>query len=281
MRAIGMSILAMMMLLPALPADADFIVDADAAPPGVADAVSAAASRWEAALSGRSGCLRSVTISFEDLDSRRGEYRTREARVVIDVAVPVSDAPRVVTHELAHHAFVACGGYVDESLASAFYAAQGLPADRGWFDYSAGWEQNPAELFAEAMTAVIDGGTAHGVVVTSAAKTVVMAWMAAQPLDSLAVPETTTTSTTTTTTIPPTTTTSTTTTTTIPPTTTTTVAPATTTTVVTSDGPPSHPISQSSTQSESSPSSRVDPASVRLAAYLGPRPAASQSLIIE
>ena len=111
MRAIGMSILAMMLLMPALPARADVIVDADAAPPGVADAVSAAAATWEAALRGRSGCLRSVTISFEDLDARRGEYRTREARVVIDVAVSVSDAPRVVTHELAHHA-----GIDDERL---------------------------------------------------------------------------------------------------------------------------------------------------------------------
>jgi hypothetical protein len=265
-----MSILAMLLLMPALPAQADFIVDADAAPPGVADAVGVAAARWEASLAGRSGCLRPVTISFEDLDARRGEYRTREARVVVDIAVSVSDAPRVVTHELAHHAFIACGGYVDETLTAAFYSAQGLPLEREWFDYSAGWDANPAELFAEAMTAVIDGATAHGVAVTNAAKSVVQAWMEGRPLDSMPIPEATTTTSTSTST-----TTTTTTTTIAAPTSTTT----TTTTVAIEDtpdatviGPPAAGTNSTPVREESRPAVSAQPAWSRLAAYIGQKP---------
>lgn len=261
MRAIGMSILATLLLFPALPAGATVSVQSDAPSAAVADAVGSAASRWERALSARAGCVGSVSITFEDLNARRGEYRTREAKVVIDIAVSASEAPRVAIHELAHHAFVACGGYADASLTSAFYAAQGLPENRGWFDYSAGWAATPAELFAEAMTAVIDGGTAHGVSVTSAAREVVSRWMKAQ---TLSVPATTTT-----TVAPTTTTVAAITTTTVRSSTTSTVARTTTTrpsvTTTTTVPPPSRP----PVDDEKPPKG---PASVRFAVYLAPAP---------
>jgi hypothetical protein len=200
MRALRIIITTLLLLVPAVSAGAGVIVET-APDPGVFSAVEAAARRWENALTARSSCLGTVTVAFEDLPSRRGEYRTREARVVIDVEVPAAEAPLVAGHELAHHAFVACGGYADPALAAAFYAAQGLPPDREWFDYSAGWSQTPAELFAEAMAVTLEGTTAHGTTITPAAVDVVARWMTGRPLSTPA--PTTTTSTTTTTTLAP------------------------------------------------------------------------------
>lgn len=189
MRSIRMSALIAVLLVPAGVAGAVATVDAGGAPPESASAAEAAVSEWAAFLVARSGCLGDVGIRFEQLDGRRGEYRTRTQMVAIDPDVPVEQVRRVAVHELAHHAMLACGLYADPAFTSAFYAAAGLPASRGWFDYSAGWESTPAEVLAEAVTQAVTGAPAHGVVSGPGTLAVVTAWAAAAPLPAPEAPE--------------------------------------------------------------------------------------------
>jgi hypothetical protein len=188
MRSIRMSALVAVLLLPAGVAGAGAAVDPGGAPPESASAAQAAAGEWAAFLSARSGCLGDVGIRFEQLDGRRGEYRTRARVVAIDPDVPVDQVRRVVVHELAHHAMLACGLYADPAFGEAFYASAALPASRTWFDYSAGWEVTPAEVLAEALTQAITGAPAHGVVASPDTVAVVRAWAAGMPLPEAAAP---------------------------------------------------------------------------------------------
>lgn len=189
MRAIGMSIVMTLTIGLASPAGAFDVAAVDRnASDEVVQTVDAAAARWWQSLSGRSGCVSAVSVVFEDLPARKGEYRTRAAAVVIDTGVPVSELARVAVHELAHHAFVSCGAYGDRDLKSAFYAAVGIPSDREWFDYTAGWSATPAELFAEAVTVVVEGASAHGLALNQAGVDVVRSWMQGSPIMPASAP---------------------------------------------------------------------------------------------
>jgi hypothetical protein len=168
-------------------------------------------------------------VIFEDLPGRKGEYRTASGTVVVNPNREVSSMTYTVIHELAHHATISCGVHRDGVLTEAFYAAQQLPGERGWFDGSAGWSGTPAEQFAEGVVLVVLGSNDGRISLSSAAVDVVRAWMAGRPVP-VAPTTTTTAAPTTTTTVAPTTQ-APTTTTTAAPTTTTTVAPTTTTTV--------------------------------------------------
>jgi len=119
---------------------------------------------------------------LEPLPDRRGEYRTDTDQVVIDPDDGIDGMAGVVTHELAHHLFLACGAFADADFTAAFYAAQGLPRDRHWFDYSAGWSETPAEHFAEAVAVVIASSGEGGIAVTPEAVDIVTRWLAGAPI---------------------------------------------------------------------------------------------------
>jgi len=119
--------------------------------------VAQAYEQWNSNLGVRKTCSSGVSVIFEELSGRRGEYRTATGEVVIDPTDSADGMAAIVAHELSHHTFLACGVFADREFTEAFYAAQGLPFGRDWFDYSAGWTQTPAEHFAEAMATVIVG----------------------------------------------------------------------------------------------------------------------------
>lgn len=177
MRWTWKSVVAALLFAAAIPAGATVTIDATNATPGAAASAEYGASLWQSALSSRGGCLGAASITFGHLSGRKGEYDTRTGVVTIDPDVSSEEVVSVVIHELAHHAHLRCGAYANQEFTRAFYVAQGLPADRAWFDYSAGWSATPAEIFAEALTMVVTNSTAHGVAVTAEARAVVDAWM--------------------------------------------------------------------------------------------------------
>ncbi len=207
MRWTWMSVVAMLLITAAIPAGATVTVDSTNGTPGAVASAEKGARLWQSALSARGGCLGNAAITFGQLSGRKGEYDTKTAIVTIDQDVADSKVAGVVIHELAHHAHLRCGAYADDAFTTAFYQAQGLPQSRGWFDYSAGWAATPAEIFAEAVAAVVIGKKPHAISVTGDALRVVEAWMKNRPLPDLtpAPASTSTTTTTTTTTTSPTT----------------------------------------------------------------------------
>lgn len=157
--------------------------------PGVAQAetavdtvVAGAYEQWQDALGARQDCASGASVALEALPGRQGEYRVASQQVVIDPGGDVDALPGVVIHELSHHAFIACGAFADPGLTDAFFAAQDLPRDRDWFDYSSGWEQTPVEQFAEAMTTYIAGSGTGGIAIDQETVDVVARWLAAAPL---------------------------------------------------------------------------------------------------
>lgn len=143
--------------------------------------VDAAYEQWHSSLGVRQSCSSGVTFVYEALDGRRGEYRTQTGEVVVDPTDSVAGMDTIVTHELSHHTFLACGAFADEDFRTAFYAAQGLPEDRDWFDYATGWSATPAEHFAEAMAITIAGSGDGGIPVGSETTAVVSRWLAGAP----------------------------------------------------------------------------------------------------
>jgi hypothetical protein len=144
-------------------------------------AVGQAYDEWDGHLGARQQCSSGATIVFEELSGRRGEYRTGSGEVVIDSTGSAHGLDSIVVHELSHHTFVACGAAADADLTAAFYAAQGLPTGRDWFDYSAGWSQAPAEHFAEALATIVVGSGEGGIPINSETVGVVSRWLAGAP----------------------------------------------------------------------------------------------------
>jgi hypothetical protein len=143
--------------------------------------VASAYDEWHEALGVRQACSSTVTITYEEIDGRRGEYRTRAGQVAIDPTDSVDGLGSIVIHELSHHTFLACGAFADEDFTAAFYSAQGLPEDRDWFDYAAGWSATPAEHFAEAMATAIHGSGEGGIPITAETTALVSRWLAGAP----------------------------------------------------------------------------------------------------
>jgi hypothetical protein len=102
--------------------------------------------------------------------------------VVIDPYDKVAGMDAIVAHELSHHTFLACGAFADAEFTAAFYAAQGLPAGRDWFDYSAGWSGTPAEHFAEVMAVTVSGAGEGGIPISDEAVSLMARWLAGAPL---------------------------------------------------------------------------------------------------
>jgi hypothetical protein len=147
----------------------------------VATIVDAAYDEWHRSLGVRQQCSSGVSIVFEPIDGRRGEYRTRTAEVVIDPNDSTVGMGAIVIHELAHHTFLACGAFGDADFTTAFYAAQDLPEDRDWFNYAAGWAATPAEHFAEAMAVTIYGAGEGGISVGTETSALISRWLAGAP----------------------------------------------------------------------------------------------------
>jgi hypothetical protein len=143
--------------------------------------VDAAYEQWHSSLGIRQSCSSGVSFVFQQLDGQRGEYRTQTGEVVIDPTDSVAGMDAIVVHELSHHTFLACGAFTDPGFGAAFYASQGLPEDRDWFDYTAGWAGTPAEHFAEAMAITISGSGEGGIAVGSETTAVVSRWLAGAP----------------------------------------------------------------------------------------------------
>ena len=125
------------------------------APNGAVAVITPAVEAFESTFSDRA-CLTEASITFEALSGRLGEYRGR-GQIVINPNRPIATMPATVSHELGHHLMIACLIHLDEDFTKRFYAAQGIPSARGWFDYSAGWGATPAEQFAEAVSLYATG----------------------------------------------------------------------------------------------------------------------------
>lgn len=146
-----------------------------------ADPVEQATTAWSSTITVVKPCAGIPSIEFEPLNGRSGEYRTRTATVVLDQDLTAGETPGVLLHEIAHHAMISCGAYKDDNLRQSFNIAQGLPADRAWFDYSAGWGGTPAEHWAEALATLVPGSQAR-LTVSSDTIAVVRAWLSGSPL---------------------------------------------------------------------------------------------------
>lgn len=155
--------------------------------PEVQSIVDSAYDEWYGSLGSRQSCSSGVTMVYEVLDGRRGEYRTKTGEVVIDPTDSTSAMGAIVVHELGHHTFLACGVFADEDFTAAFYASQGLPEDRDWFDYAAGWAATPAEHFAEAMAITIYGSGEGGIPVATETTALVSRWLSGAPIAPPAV----------------------------------------------------------------------------------------------
>ena len=143
--------------------------------------VEQAYEQWNTSLGVRQSCSSGASIVFAALPARRAEYRTATQQVVIDLGDSAEGVAGIVIHELSHHTFVLCGAYADADFTKSFYAAQGLPDGRDWFDYSAGWSQTPAEHFAEAMSLTISGSGEGGIEIGSETVDVLSRWLAGAP----------------------------------------------------------------------------------------------------
>lgn len=168
----------------AAPAGATVAIESTNPTPAAEENAEIGMLMWQEALSSRAECLQAASITFGQLSGRKGEYNTRTAVVTIDPDVPSERVTAVVVHELSHHAHLQCGAFADDTLTNAFYLAQGIPSQRPWFDYTVGWSDTPAELFAEAMTAVILGAPSADIMITADALSVVSAWMNSLPIPS-------------------------------------------------------------------------------------------------
>ena len=144
--------------------------------------VTRAYDQWSRGLGARQACSAGVTVVYEELSGRRGEYRTGIGQVVIDPTDSADGLDAIVAHELSHHTFLACGAFADAEFTAAFYTAQGIPSGRDWFDYSAGWSAAPAEHFAEAMAAVIAGSGEGGIEVAGETKELISRWLSGAPV---------------------------------------------------------------------------------------------------
>ncbi len=177
-----MALLVAGMLLGPVSGSAVAFADTSSVPSSTQQTVEVAHNVWEDGLGIRNTCSSGVSIIFEELEGRRGEYRTASAEVVIDPTDSVDGIVSIVVHELSHHTFLACGVFADAEFTEAFYAAQGLPADRDWFDYSHGWSQTPAEHFAEAMATTITGSGEGGIKVSAETQSIITRWLVGAPV---------------------------------------------------------------------------------------------------
>ncbi len=182
-----MTLLVLGMISSLVVAPAAASADSPAVPTEVTSIVATAYDEWFDSLGVRQTCSSSVTITYEQLDGRRGEYRTKTGQVVIDPTDTTSGMAAIVVHELSHHTFLACGAFADGDFTTAFYAAQDLPEDRDWFDYATGWSATPAEHFAEAMAVTIHGAGEGGIPVTEETTALVSRWLAGAPTTPPAV----------------------------------------------------------------------------------------------
>ncbi len=151
-------------------------------PAEIQSVVDAAYADWHGSLGVRQECSSGVSIVFDELPGRRGEYRTDSAEVAIDPNDSLAGMAAIVVHELSHHSFLACGVFADTDLTEAFYAAQGIAVDRDWFDYSAGWSQTPAEHFAEALAVTISGTGEGDLPISQETVTLLSRWLAGAPV---------------------------------------------------------------------------------------------------
>ena len=156
--------------------------DTPSVPTQTQDAVARAHQAWHDGLGSREACSSGVSMAFEALEGRRGEYRTRTAQVVIDPTDDIAGIESIVVHELSHHTFLACGAFADADLMDAFYVSQGIPEGRDWFDYSHGWASTPAEHFAEAMAITIWGSGEGGIAVGPDTQSIIARWLAGAPV---------------------------------------------------------------------------------------------------
>ena len=162
---------------------------ANGSPDAVAT-VESAIRTFESTFSARAGCIGSASVIFEVLSGRKGEYRTAEAVVAVNPDREVSSMAATIYHELGHHLMLTCRAYRDSDFTEAFFAAQGIPSDRGWFDAGAGWSGIPAEHFAEAAVKIVQGSTDGRIPVSAEAVDVVRRWLNGQsmPVAATAAP---------------------------------------------------------------------------------------------
>ncbi|MDH5420263.1 MAG: hypothetical protein OEY55_00505 [Acidimicrobiia bacterium] len=119
------------------------------APTGAMAVVVPAVNAFENSFSNYQKCLGEPTVVFEDLPGRKGEFPVGLSTVALNPEHSVDGVAQVVVHGLANHLMVESGIDHDKAFQDAFYASQGIPLGRGWYDYSGGWPATPAEQFSE------------------------------------------------------------------------------------------------------------------------------------
>ncbi len=144
-----------------------------------ADLQELAAGTWDeftAVFDGRRGCISPLSVVGErELDAQAAYVPDRRT---VHVRIPGTAGllRNALVHEFAHHVEFSCHEDLAE-LRPAFLAAQGFPADAGWFDADA-WEVTPSEHFAEAAVEAVLGRRLRNrdVLVTDEAVAIVAKW---------------------------------------------------------------------------------------------------------
>ncbi len=148
----------------------------DAAVPG--DLRELAGATWDEflqAFPARQGCVASLELAGRRDLTVPASYVPAERRMYVRIPGTAGALRNALVHEFAHHLEFTCDDHA--ALRPAFLAAQGFPADAGWFD-AATWETTPSEHFAEAAVEAVIGRRLRNrdVLITDAAVATVVDW---------------------------------------------------------------------------------------------------------
>ncbi len=148
----------------------------EAVPADLRELASATWDDFTAAFPARQSCIAPLTLAGDrDLDAQAAYVPDRRT---VHVRIPGTAGllRNALVHEFAHHVEFTCHEELAE-LRPAFLAAQGFPADAGWFDAEA-WEVTPSEHFAEAAIEAVLGRRLRNrdVLITDEAVAVVADW---------------------------------------------------------------------------------------------------------
>lgn len=125
-------------------------------PAEVAQIVDETSRDLESSLPWAGGCMLPVEVHLSR-NVPDGAARYRAAEQLIEIEIPTSPARfrESLVHELGHHIDATCEDLDD--LRTAFATSQGFTDSQTW-DTGQAWELTPAEHFAEAVVAIVNGG---------------------------------------------------------------------------------------------------------------------------
>jgi hypothetical protein len=134
-------------------------------------------ARFGAILGDRRTCMEPVRVEVAWAFPDRARYEPDGAVITVRVPGTAPNLTASLVHEFAHHLEFTCAAQL--GLRSRFLEAAGLSHDASWF-VAPRYEDLPSERFAEAIVALVLGGSSGiGVPTDRASVDVVRRWVAA------------------------------------------------------------------------------------------------------